>query len=110
MASHDRPLRRVAWCLLPILASCWPHGGTPCSRRRLTPRHGLRDKISDSWRSGWGSDGDADDVAEQIARAVGPSGANSDYLYNLCEALRALDIEDDDLYALEASVRAIRGD
>jgi len=54
--------------------------------------------------------GDADDVAEQIARAVGPSGANSDYLYNLCEALRALDIEDDDLYALEASVRAIRGD
>ena len=42
--------------------------------------------------------------------AVGPSGANSDYLYNLCEALRALDIEDDDLYALEASVRAIRGD
>ena len=31
-------------------------------------------------------------------------------LYNLCEALRALDIEDDDLYALEASVRAIRGD
>ena len=54
--------------------------------------------------------GDADEIAEQIARAVGPSGANSDYLYNLCEALRALDIEDDDLYALEASVRAIRGD
>ena len=68
-------------CLLPILASCWLHGGsgrrltpryggsrrrlTPRyggSRRRLTPRYGLRDKISDSWRSGWGSDGDTDDA------------------------------------------------
>ena len=51
--------------------------------------------------------GDADDVANNRAAR---REANSDYLYNLCEALRALDIEDDDLYALEASVRAIRGD
>jgi cation transport protein ChaC len=54
--------------------------------------------------------GDASDVAEQIARARGPSGENSEYLYNLCEALRGLGIEDEELYALEASVRAIRGD
>ena len=46
-------------CLLPILASCWLHGG---SRRRLTPRYGLRDKIKENWRSGWGSDGDTDDA------------------------------------------------
>ena len=57
MPSHD--LRRVALCLLPILASCWLHGG---SRRRLTPRYGLRDKIKENWRSGWGSDGDTDDA------------------------------------------------
>jgi cation transport protein ChaC len=54
--------------------------------------------------------GDASDLAEQIAAARGPSGENSEYLYNLCEALRGLGIEDEELYALEASVRAIRGD
>ncbi|CEG00653.1 ChaC-like protein [Ostreococcus tauri] len=54
--------------------------------------------------------GNADDLAEQIAKARGPSGENSEYLYNLCAALRGMDIEDDDLYALEARVRMLRGD
>ena len=54
--------------------------------------------------------GDASDLAEQIARAAGPSGENSEYLYNLCEALRRMEIRDDHLYALEARVREIRGD
>jgi len=54
--------------------------------------------------------GDASDLPEQIARAVGPSGENSEYLYNLCEALRGMNIRDDNLYALEKRVREIRGD
>lgn len=37
-------------------------------------------------------------------------GENFEYLYNLCEVLWGLGIEDEELYAFEASVRAIRGD
>ena len=54
--------------------------------------------------------GEADDLAEQIARAKGPSGENCEYLYNLAIAMRDIGVEDDHLYNLEAAVRAIRGD
>lgn len=54
--------------------------------------------------------GEADDLAEQIARARGPSGENCEYLYNLAIAMRDIGVEDDHLYNLEAAVRAIRGE
>lgn len=54
--------------------------------------------------------GDAEDLAEQIARARGPSGENCEYLYKIAGAMRSIDVEDEYLYALEARVRAIRGD
>ncbi|QTF93699.1 gamma-glutamylcyclotransferase [Halomonas sp. BM-2019] len=46
--------------------------------------------------------GDAplDAIAEQIARAHGPSGPNRDYLLNLAEALRALEVDDPHVFAL----------
>ncbi len=46
--------------------------------------------------------GDAplDAIAAQIARAHGPSGPNRDYLLNLAEALRALQVEDPHVFAL----------
>merc|ERR1719327_2653323 len=103
MPSHD--LRRVALCLLPILASCWLHGG---SRRRLTPRYGLRDKISDSWRSGWGSDGETDDAgvetfegaydAEPTAEAV---PIYDDEAADRAVALFAGALDDDELDRLQ---------
>ena len=40
-------------------------------------------------------------MARQIAMAVGPSGANSDYLRELAAALRALDIHDPHVFTLE---------
>ena len=107
-------------CLLPILASCWLHGGsgrrlTPRyggSRRRLTPRYGLRDKISDSWRSGWGSDGDTDDAGVETFEGAydGPDAdANTDEAVPIYDdeaadravALFASALDDDELDRLQ---------
>jgi glutathione-specific gamma-glutamylcyclotransferase len=46
--------------------------------------------------------GDAplDAIAEQIARAHGPSGPNRDYLLNLAASLRALEVDDPHVFAL----------
>ena len=71
LASHRRTHRTLAaiCCLLPF-ASCWlpvdvvtpkrlaPRYGV---RDGLTPRYGVRDGLSDSWCSGWGSEGDNQD-------------------------------------------------
>ncbi|ERS89188.1 MULTISPECIES: gamma-glutamylcyclotransferase [unclassified Halomonas] len=48
--------------------------------------------------------GDAplDAIAAQIAAAHGPSGPNRDYLLHLAEALRALEVEDEHVFALAA--------
>ena len=46
-----------------------------------------------------------DQVAAQIATAVGPSGPNWQYLYRLADAMRELRVQDEELFALEAKVR-----
>lgn len=50
--------------------------------------------------------GDAppDAIAEQVARAHGPSGPNRDYLLNLAEALRELEVEDPHVFDLARRV------
>ncbi|SHJ85126.1 Cation transport regulator ChaC [Halomonas caseinilytica] len=45
------------------------------------------------------------EIARQIAEARGPSGPNRDYLLNLDEALRALDVEDAHVAELARHVR-----
>lgn len=44
------------------------------------------------------------DMATQIRKAAGPSGANIDYLVELAAALRHLDVHDPHVFALEAAV------
>lgn len=48
----------------------------------------------------------AKEMAAQIARASGPSGANADYLLRLAEALRRLGDNDPHVFELERLVRA----
>eukprot|EP00879_Flechtneria_rotunda_P006895 GHRR01007241.1.p1 GENE.GHRR01007241.1~~GHRR01007241.1.p1 ORF type:complete len:225 (+),score=58.57 GHRR01007241.1:959-1633(+) len=43
-------------------------------------------------------------IAEQIARAVGPSGHNHEYLFKLAAAMRQFQVEDPELFELEALV------
>ena len=95
-------------CLLPILASCWLHGG---SRRRLTPRYGLRDKIKENWRSGWGSDGDTDDAGVETFEGAydADADANTDEAVPIYDdeaadravALFASALDDDELDRLQ---------
>ena len=90
------------------MASCWLHGG---SRRRLTPRYGLRDKISDSWRSGWGSDGDTDDAGVETFEGAydADADANTDEAVPIYDdeaadravALFASALDDDELDRLQ---------
>ncbi len=50
------------------------------------------------------------DIARHICRSSGPSGANSDYLLDLADALRELGQHDDHVFAIEAHIREILGD
>ncbi|MDR5858014.1 gamma-glutamylcyclotransferase [Halomonas eurihalina] len=56
--------------------------------------------------------GDAplESIAQQIAESHGPSGPNRDYLLNLDEALRALDVEDTHVAELARHVRHLDGE
>ncbi|MDI9243890.1 gamma-glutamylcyclotransferase [Marinobacter sp. CHS3-4] len=43
----------------------------------------------------------SEDIARQIARSIGPSGPNRDYLLNLADALRALGDHDSHVFDIE---------
>ena len=47
------------------------------------------------------------DMATQIARSVGPSGRNADYLVELAAALRALGADDPHVFELERHLRQV---
>lgn len=45
-----------------------------------------------------------DQIATQVARSHGPSGANIEYVLRLAEALREMDVDDEHVFALERLV------
>ena len=47
------------------------------------------------------------DIAEHIFHSVGPSGANSEYLFRLADSLRALGTDDDHVFAIERHLRKL---
>jgi cation transport regulator ChaC len=51
--------------------------------------------------------GGVSESAKQIANAVGPSGPNFEYLFNLCDALRSIEVDDPHVFELEKAVKAI---
>lgn len=57
----------------------------------------------------WLGDAPLDAIAAQIRGAVGPSGPNPEYVIELAKALRAMNVEDDHVFALDALVRAPGG-
>ncbi len=50
-----------------------------------------------------------DDVARQIATACGPSGPNYEYLFRLADAMRQMEVQDEDLFMLEVKSGLARG-
>ena len=48
-----------------------------------------------------------DEMAKTILTSIGPSGPNKDYLYNLADALRDMNIKDDHVYEIEEAVKLL---
>lgn len=55
----------------------------------------------------WLGDAPILEMARQIARSRGPSGCNTDYLFELADALRELGADDPHVFELEAAVRQV---
>lgn len=56
----------------------------------------------------WAGDAPLNEIAEQIARAHGPSGSNREYLFQLANAMRRIsDVPDEHLYQLDQLVKEI---
>lgn len=53
-----------------------------------------------------------EDISVQIHNSIGPSGRNSEYLFNLCDAMREYfrNIYDDHLFELERLVRNLEAE
>ena len=48
-----------------------------------------------------------EEIAKTILTSIGPSGPNKDYLYNLADALRDMNIADDHVYEIEEAVKLL---
>ncbi len=55
----------------------------------------------------WAGEKSLEEAAGIIVERIGPSGRNKDYLYNLAEAMRAIDPGDEYLFRLEDKVSKI---
>lgn len=68
--------------------------------------------IANDKNPSWNSNFNLSDIAEQIHEAVGPSGPNPEYVYNLCDAMRQYfhNIKDDHLFELEEILKEMEAE
>jgi len=59
--------------------------------------------VANEQNPSWNQNHDLEDIAAQIIESVGPSGKNTEYVYNLCDAMRQYfhNVRDDHLFELE---------
>jgi cation transport regulator ChaC len=57
----------------------------------------------------WEGPASAEEIARQIQRSSGPSGANADYLLELAASLRQMEAEDPHVFAIERALVALNG-
>lgn len=63
--------------------------------------------IAPAGNAAWLGPASTHEIARHIAGSMGPSGRNSDYVFKLAEALRALGIADPHVFAVEAELRRL---
>jgi glutathione-specific gamma-glutamylcyclotransferase len=68
--------------------------------------------VANASNPSWNSNHNLSDIAEQIHEAVGPSGGNPEYVYNLCDAMRQYfhNIKDDHLFELEEILKEMEAE
>lgn len=85
-------------CIMRFFPECpWP--GMPLEGVDVTVY------IGNETHSQYAGPANIEEIAATILTSVGPSGRNIDYLYNLAEALRAIDPHDQHIFELEKLVR-----
>ena len=105
MSRRSSPTRFCACAALPL------SGSYACALLTLAPRPRSYVASTDpAHNRNFLGPASAADVAATVAVARGPSGDNCEYVYQLAHAMRALGVVDDELFDLEARVRALRGE
>ncbi|MCB9766224.1 MAG: gamma-glutamylcyclotransferase [Alphaproteobacteria bacterium] len=78
-------------------------------RRTGAPIHGALVYLATPENPNYLGPASLDEIARTIARSVGPSGPNLDYLLHLEEGLRALEVEDPHVFELARITRRLIG-
>lgn len=65
--------------------------------------------IAPQHNEAWLGDASMAVMAQQIAQAAGPSGPNSEYVFELAEGLRQMEIEDEHVFTLARELRLLLG-
>ena len=68
--------------------------------------------VANEQNPSWNNNHKLEDIASQIVESVGPSGKNTEYVYNLCDAMRQYfhNVKDDHLFDLERLLRSMEAE
>lgn len=68
--------------------------------------------VANELNPSWNNNYNLEDIASQIHQSIGPSGPNTEYVYNLCDAMRQHfhNVKDDHLFQLEGLLKQLEAD